>query len=122
MQGKIIRGIAGFYYVHVADKGVYECKAKGVFRKNNEKAFLEKGFWISKNFCRPQTPFGAKEGYRTAHGKKKRPLDIFQEVFCFRRRQILYMSSRHHSRRKRSFRPIKVFEESRETFFKKFLL
>lgn len=40
MQGKIIRGIAGFYYVHVADKGVYECKAKGVFRKNNEKPLV----------------------------------------------------------------------------------
>lgn len=36
MQGKIIRGIAGFYYVHTAD-GVYECKARGVFRKDNRK-------------------------------------------------------------------------------------
>ena len=26
MQGKIIKGIAGFYYVHIAGKGVYECK------------------------------------------------------------------------------------------------
>ena len=39
MKGKIIKGIAGFYYVHVADDGhtmgtVYECKAKGVFRKD----------------------------------------------------------------------------------------
>ncbi len=33
MQGKIIKGIAGFYYVHVVESGVYECKAKGVFRK-----------------------------------------------------------------------------------------
>lgn len=33
MQGKIIKGIAGFYYVHVAGSGVYECKAKGIFRK-----------------------------------------------------------------------------------------
>ncbi len=31
MQGKIIKGIAGFYYVHV-ESVVYECKAKGVFR------------------------------------------------------------------------------------------
>lgn len=35
MTGKIIKGIAGFYYVHVGDKGIYECKAKGIFR--NEK-------------------------------------------------------------------------------------
>ncbi len=40
IQGKIIKGIAGFYYVHVSGKGIYECKAKGVFRKNNEKPLV----------------------------------------------------------------------------------
>ena len=40
MQGKIIKGIAGFYYVHVAGSGVYECKAKGVFRKENIKPLV----------------------------------------------------------------------------------
>ena len=30
-----MKGIAGFYYVHVVESGVYECKAKGIFRKNN---------------------------------------------------------------------------------------
>ena len=34
MQGKIVKGIAGFYYVHVTDCGVYECKAKGIFRNH----------------------------------------------------------------------------------------
>ncbi len=33
MTGKIIKGIAGFYYVHDQQKKVYACKAKGVFRK-----------------------------------------------------------------------------------------
>ncbi len=32
MQGRVIKGIAGFYYVQTT-KGVYECKAKGIFRK-----------------------------------------------------------------------------------------
>lgn len=32
-QGLIIKGIGGFYYVEVADT-IYECKARGVFRKN----------------------------------------------------------------------------------------
>ncbi len=32
MTGKIIKGIAGFYYVHVEGEGVYECRAKGIFR------------------------------------------------------------------------------------------
>jgi ribosome biogenesis GTPase len=37
MTGKIIKGIAGFYYVHVVESGIYECKAKGIFRKDNTK-------------------------------------------------------------------------------------
>ena len=32
MQGKIVKGISGFYYVHVGEPGIYECKAKGAFR------------------------------------------------------------------------------------------
>ena len=32
IKGKIIRGIAGFYYVHIVESGIYECKAKGKFR------------------------------------------------------------------------------------------
>ena len=40
LHGKIIKGIAGFYYVHVAGNGIYECKAKGVFRKNKEKPLV----------------------------------------------------------------------------------
>ena len=40
MQGKIVKGIAGFYYVHVAGSGVYECKAKGIFRKDGIKPLV----------------------------------------------------------------------------------
>ncbi len=40
MTGKIIKGIAGFYYVHVVDSGVYECKAKGAFRKDKIKPLV----------------------------------------------------------------------------------
>ena len=40
MQGKIVKGIAGFYYVHVVESGVYECKAKGVFRKEKLKPLV----------------------------------------------------------------------------------
>ncbi len=32
MIGKIIKGIGGFYYVHVPVGGVYECRAKGILR------------------------------------------------------------------------------------------
>lgn len=40
MQGKIIKGIAGFYYVFVDGEGVFECKAKGVFRNRNIKPLV----------------------------------------------------------------------------------
>ena len=45
MKGKIIKGIAGFYYVHAGDAlhsadGIYECKAKGVFRKDHRKPLV----------------------------------------------------------------------------------
>ena len=32
IKGRLIKGIGGFYYVETAD-GVYECKARGIFRK-----------------------------------------------------------------------------------------
>ncbi len=40
MQGKIVKGIAGFYYVHIVGSGVYECKAKGIFRKEKIKPLV----------------------------------------------------------------------------------
>ena len=38
--GKIIKGIAGFYYVHVEACGIYECKAKGNFRNKKIKPLV----------------------------------------------------------------------------------
>lgn len=35
-----MKGIAGFYYVHVIELGIYECKAKGLFRKQNIKPLV----------------------------------------------------------------------------------
>lgn len=32
IKGRLIKGIGGFYYVETAD-GIYECKARGIFRK-----------------------------------------------------------------------------------------
>lgn len=40
MQGKIIKGIAGFYYVYVEGHGTYACKAKGIFRKEHVKPLV----------------------------------------------------------------------------------
>lgn len=40
MQGKIVKGISGFYYVHVVGTGIYECKAKGAFRNKKIKPLV----------------------------------------------------------------------------------
>ncbi|MCR4612264.1 MAG: ribosome small subunit-dependent GTPase A [Lachnospiraceae bacterium] len=40
MTGKIIKGIAGFYYVQIKGQGLYECKARGVFRKEGIKPLV----------------------------------------------------------------------------------
>ncbi|WP_333652800.1 ribosome small subunit-dependent GTPase A [Lacrimispora sp.] len=40
MTGKILKGIAGFYYVHGTDGNLYECRAKGIFRNKNIKPLV----------------------------------------------------------------------------------
>ncbi len=40
MTGKIIKGVGGFYYVHLHNNFIYECKAKGVFRNQNIKPMV----------------------------------------------------------------------------------
>lgn len=47
MIGKITKGIAGFYYVHGEDGVLYECKAKGVFRKDGIKPLVGDNVRIS---------------------------------------------------------------------------
>lgn len=46
MQGKIIKGIAGFYYVY-SENSVYECKAKGIFRNQKIKPLVGDNVIIS---------------------------------------------------------------------------
>ncbi len=47
MQGKIIKGIGGFYYVHAEDGALYECRAKGIFRKDGKKPLVGDNVEIS---------------------------------------------------------------------------
>lgn len=42
-QGRILKGIGGFYYVE-AENNIYECKARGVFRKRGTTPFA--GDWV----------------------------------------------------------------------------
>ena len=39
MQGRIVKGIGGFYYVHT-EEGLYTCRAKGLFRKDKTKPLV----------------------------------------------------------------------------------
>lgn len=40
VQGRIVKGIAGFYYVRTQEQGVVECHAKGIFRKEKVKPLV----------------------------------------------------------------------------------
>lgn len=41
MTGRIVKGIAGFYYVHASETNrIYECKAKGIFRREQIKPLV----------------------------------------------------------------------------------
>ncbi len=40
VKGKIIKGIAGFYYVYAAETGICECRAKGAFRNRKQKPLV----------------------------------------------------------------------------------
>ena len=42
-QGRILKGIGGFYYVE-AEQTIYECKARGVFRKRGTTPLA--GDWV----------------------------------------------------------------------------
>ncbi|MGI6117959.1 MAG: ribosome small subunit-dependent GTPase A [Bilifractor sp.] len=40
MRGIIIKGIAGFYYVFTAGSGIWQCRARGIFRKDGRKPLV----------------------------------------------------------------------------------
>ena len=40
MQGRIVKGIAGFYYVYAEGFGLYECRARGIFRNRKLKPLV----------------------------------------------------------------------------------
>ena len=40
MNGTIVKGVAGFYYVDTVGSGIYACKARGLFRKDGTKPLV----------------------------------------------------------------------------------
>lgn len=70
MQGKIIKGIAGFYYIHDG-KRVYECKAKGAFRNQNIKPLV--GDDVDFSILDEEKGLGNIEGILSRHSQLIRP-------------------------------------------------
>jgi ribosome biogenesis GTPase len=40
LEGRIVKGIGGFYYVETAAGDTYECRARGIFRKDGKKPLV----------------------------------------------------------------------------------
>ena len=59
MQGTIMKGIGGFYYVKCDDKNIYACRARGKFRKDGLVPFV--GDFVEIEVTDPEK----KEGYVT---------------------------------------------------------
>ncbi len=61
MQGTIIKGIAGFYYVKVDDE-VYECKARGKFRKQGITPLIGDAVTITVDHALQDNHYAYKQG------------------------------------------------------------
>lgn len=55
MEGRIVKGIAGFYYVCGEDGVIYECKAKGSFRREHKKPLVGDMVTIDRIGSEPPT-------------------------------------------------------------------
>ncbi len=40
LHGRIVKGLGGFYYVDTGADGIYECRGRGIFRKDNTKLLI----------------------------------------------------------------------------------
>lgn len=55
-EGRIIKGIGGFYYVNVPEEGLFECRAKGIFR--NRKLKPNVGDYVEIDIISPEEKTG----------------------------------------------------------------
>lgn len=71
MQGRIVKGIAGFYDVYVEGRGTYVCKAKGIFRKDNRKPLV--GDYVTVESISEQDMEGSITGIMPRQNELIRP-------------------------------------------------
>ncbi len=87
MQGKIVKGIAGFYYVQTVESGIYECKARGIFRKDRQKPLV--GDLVDIEILSEEEKTGNLVNIRTRKNQLIRPAvaNVDQAVVIFAIRQ-----------------------------------
>lgn len=69
-EGRIIKGISGFYYVNLED-GLYECKGRGILRRDKVKPLV--GDWVKVSNLDKQEKTGTLEGVLDRNNQLKRP-------------------------------------------------
>ncbi len=83
MRGRILKGIAGFYYVDVPEFGLYECKAKGAFRKAGVKPLV--GDFVDMAVIDEEKKVGNVEKILTRKNELIRPAvsNVDQAMYIF---------------------------------------
>ena len=71
MQGRIVKGVAGFYDVYVQDVGTFVCKAKGIFRKDHKKPLV--GDYVTLDILSEQDMEGSITGILPRRNELIRP-------------------------------------------------
>jgi ribosome biogenesis GTPase / thiamine phosphate phosphatase len=69
-EGRIIKGISGFYYVSLKD-GLYECKGRGILRKDKIKPLV--GDWVTVSNLDAREKTGTLEKVLPRNNQLKRP-------------------------------------------------
>ncbi len=69
-EGRIIKGISGFYYVSLKD-GLYECKGRGILRKDKVKPLV--GDWVQVSHLDNRKKTGTLEKVLPRKNQLKRP-------------------------------------------------
>ena len=100
MHGKIVKGIAGFYYVHAGEQ-VYECNARGLFRKDKIKPLVGDNVLFDEGLI---TDIDDRKN-RATPGKEK---DMFAVRFSLSQKKNMELKSSYYYLDRHSARSYKA--------------
>ena len=82
-HGRIIKGIAGFYYVRTEDDSLYECKARGSFRNEKKKPLV--GDYVTISILDEEKKTGSLDQIGERKNELIRPLvaNVDQAIVIF---------------------------------------